>query len=70
LLHSEVEQVRQAGLVVRQDIREVSSYDTEGGRRTLALNVGCGGGIFDASRNHFTYDPSPYLGISFPLANR
>ena len=70
LLHSEVEQVLQAGLVVRQDIREVSSYGTEGGRRTLALNVGYGGVIFDASRDNFTYDTSPYLGISFPLANR
>lgn len=70
LLHTEVDQVLNASLVVQQDVREVSSYGTEAGRRTLALNVGYGGVIFDASRDNFSYDASPYVGISFPLANR
>ncbi|RMG63143.1 MAG: hypothetical protein D6722_17840 [Bacteroidetes bacterium] len=70
LLHTELAPVLQSQLVIRQDIREVSSYGTETGRRTLALNVGYGGVIFDASRETFTYDTSPYVGVSFPLANR
>ncbi|MEO1449642.1 MAG: hypothetical protein AAFV07_08925, partial [Bacteroidota bacterium] len=65
----EVQQVINAPLVVMQDVRTVEGYSTKRGRRTLALNVGYGGVILDGSGTGFAYDTSPYVGLSFPLAN-
>lgn len=69
LLFTELEQVFNTDLVMRTDERQVPGYETERTRRPVALNVGYGGTVLDYGSESFAYDTSPYVGISFPLAN-
>ncbi len=69
LLETELEQIFNTRMVVRIDERLVMGYETERTRRPIALNVGYGGAILDYNSESFAYDTSPYVGVSFPLAN-
>lgn len=70
LIHKEAAQVLHGQLMVRTDVREILEYGTEKTRGALALNVGYGGVFLDGDITNASYDTSPYVGISFPLANR
>lgn len=70
LIYSEAQQALNRADVVRSYTRKVLAYGTATGRRALALNIGYGGVFIDGGTQNASYDTSPYVGISFPLANR
>lgn len=70
LVKAEAIQALNGANFVKTRDREVLGYGTETGRRALALNIGYGGVFIDGGAENASYDTAPYLGISFPLANR
>jgi hypothetical protein len=69
LINAEISQVFNSDLVVRSDERFVPQYETKRTRRPLALNVGYGGVLLELTEDNLSYDASPYVGFSLPLAN-
>lgn len=49
--------------------RYVDDQETEKKKGTFSINAGYGGVYLDGNLDNFTYGSSPYLGLSFPLAN-
>lgn len=69
-IRNEIDQYFQPDWFILMEQERVSSYPTEKGTGTLALNVGYGGVYLDGGLEDLSYATSPYVGISFPLGNR
>lgn len=70
VIKREIDQYMSYDLSVIEISRVVNNYYTEKTRTVIPINVGYGmvhnkGGV----DNNFDYDSSPFLGVSFPLAN-
>ncbi len=70
LVTNEAEQYLDRSLMALVDIRTVSSYPTEKKPSTLPLNFGYGAFAVKRSLPSTEYFNGPYLGLSFPLANK
>ncbi|RMG28670.1 MAG: hypothetical protein D6730_05130 [Bacteroidetes bacterium] len=70
LIDKELSYMFNGEVMVVAEKREVSEYSTERTPRALALNVGYGGVFLDGELENVNYDAAPYVGLSFPLANR
>jgi hypothetical protein len=67
---SEIEQFLEPEWLVLIDTRKVVDYPTEKMRNSLSINVGYGGVFLNGDLENLSYGTSPYVGLSFPLANR
>ncbi len=70
IARSEIGQFFQSEWLILVDTRKVVDYPTEKMRNSLAINVGYGGVFLDGGLENLSYGVSPYVGLSFPLANR
>lgn len=70
IAQSEIEQFLQSEWLILIDTRKVTDYPTEKVRNSLAINVGYGGVFLSGNLENLSYGVSPYVGLSFPLANR
>lgn len=70
IARSEVVQFLESEWLVLVNTRKVVDYPTEKMRNTLAINVGYGGVFLNGDLEDLSYGVSPYVGLSFPLANR
>lgn len=56
-------------IVVLSDFREIKRYPVERSSNYIALNVGYGGTYLSGDIDNLNIASSPYIGISFPLAD-
>lgn len=66
-VHSELAQYLNAELYILADDKYIDDYPTEDLQRSLAVNAGYGGAVFNVNDGDFKYGHAPYAGISFPL---
>jgi len=69
LIRTEVDQYVNGDLMVLIDRKKIESYITEKTLNFVAVNVGYGAVYTDRTYGEFTYDTSPFAGLSFPFAN-
>lgn len=69
IIEAEVEQIMNNEWNKRIISRYVDDQETERKKGSLSINVGYGGVYLGGDFDDFSYGSSPYLGLSFPLAN-
>jgi hypothetical protein len=69
-IFAEIDQFIQGDWLILIDTRKVQDYPTENTRSALSINLGYGGVYLDGGIDDLSYGVSPYVGLSFPLANR
>lgn len=52
------------------DNQYINDYNTEKGRRTIALQGGFGGAYISGTTQNLVIGASPFVGLAFPLSNR
>lgn len=69
IIWRELDAYMNGNIVVLSDLREVKRYPVERTSNYIALNVGYGGTYLGGDVDNLDIASSPYLGISFPLAD-
>ncbi len=68
-IKNEAEQVIDADSYIAGTVNRVVDYPVEKAKAIVGLQLGYGGVFLDGELKDFEYARSPYLGVSFPLAN-
>ncbi len=70
LVDNEISDIFEQEVLFLIDKQVIRDYPTEKISGNLALNVGYGGVYLEGELDNFSYDSSPYIGLSFPLSRR